>query len=282
MKTCRQTNLLSLLLIGVVIILLLVSSVMLVIPANAFRPVIHSDINDESLSFLNPDILTEINRGDQGADEIDRFEVREYHWAGCDSQGNTEKINSLYDQVVRSIDDKETMANTFGLLLHPVQDFYAHSNWVELGRDDLVDSNNDGKWPVLLPFQEYKGTIIVQVGDETKGQYYDIPDGYTLDRDGRAVYVSTSNGTYPGLISAHSTKSNNNCPDNTFTHAEINKDHPKKEGYDKARDLAEAQTTNEWCRLLNLVKLSHGEDGAQSLIDSWVEDRQEASSVCMS
>ena len=280
MKTSRQTNLLGLLLISVAIILLM-SSMMLVIPVNAFRDVIHSEINDESLSFLNPNILNEINRGDESADQIDKFITREYHWAGCDSQGNTRTINSLYDQVVKSIDDKESMAETFGLLLHPVQDFYAHSNWVELGRDDLVESNNDGKWPVLLPFQEYKGIIIVQVTDGDN----DILNGYTLDRDGRVVYVSTSNGTYPGLISAHSTNTHGYCPDNwdnAFTHPEINKDHPEKEGYDKARDLAEAQTTNEWCRLLNLVKLSHGQDGVQSLIDSWVEDKQEASSACMS
>jgi hypothetical protein len=201
MKTCRQTNL-GLLPIGVAIALLM-SSMMLVIPVNAFRSEIHSDINDESLSFLKPDILTEINRGDEDADEIHILD-REYHWRGCDFQGATKNINSLYDQVVRSIDDKDTMAYTFGLLLHPVQDFYAHSNWVELGRDDLVESNNDGKWPVLLPFQEYRGIIIVQVGDKDKGRYYDIPNGYTLDRDGKVVYVSTSNGTYPGLISAHS------------------------------------------------------------------------------
>ena len=49
----------------------------------------------------------------------------------------------LYDQVVSSIDDKDTMAKTFGLLLHPIQDFYAHSNWIELGRNDLVESNSD-------------------------------------------------------------------------------------------------------------------------------------------
>lgn len=252
---------------------------MLVIPVNGFEPEIHSEINDESLSFLKPHILTRINSGDESADEIDNFAHREYHWTSCDSQGNTKTINSLYDQVVTNINDEETTADTFGLLLHPVQDFYAHSNWVELGRDDLIESNNNGKWPVLLPFQQYKGVIIVQVGEEDNG----IPDGYTLDRDGRVVYVSTNSGTYPGLISAHSTNTHGNCPDlwdDTFTHPEINKDHPKKEGYDKARELAEAQTTNEWCRLLNLVRLSHGQDGVQSLIDSWVEDKQKASSVC--
>jgi hypothetical protein len=90
---------------------------------------------------------------------------------------------------VSSIDDKDTMAKTFGLILHPVQDFYAHSNWVELGRNDLIESSSDSKWTVLKPFQEYKGVIIVQVADERKGEHYDTPKGYTLDRDGKVIYV---------------------------------------------------------------------------------------------
>lgn len=285
MKSCRQTKFISLLLIGLAILLLLMSSMMMmmVIPVNAFMPKVHSDINDKSLSFLKPDILTKINSGDEGADKIEEFRHREYHSTGCDFQGTTENINRLYDQVVSSIDDKDAMAKTFGLLLHPVQDFYAHSNWVELGRNDLVESNSDSKWPVLKPFQEYKGIIIVQVGDESKGEHYDIPNGYTLDPDGKVVYVSTNDGTYPGLISATSSKSNANCPneDMYITHYVMHKDSQSRKGYDKARVLAEAQTINEWCRLQNLVEQSHGQDGVKLLIDSWVDDKHKANSVCL-
>ena len=271
------------LLIGLAILLLLISFMMMVIPVSAFWPRVHSDINDKSLSFLKPDILTKVNSGDRSAETIVEFGGRKYHSTGCDFQGTTENINSLYDQVVSSIHNKDAMAKTFGLLLHPVQDFYAHSNWIELGRNDLVESNSDSKWPILLPFQEYKGIIIVQVGDKSKGEHYDIPNGYTLNRDGKVVYVLTSNGTYPGLISGTSHKSNANCPneDISLTHRELNKDERSKKGYDKARALAEAQTINEWCRLQNLVELSHGQDGVQLLIKSWVDDKHKANSVCL-
>jgi hypothetical protein len=284
MKTCGQTNIIGLLSIGLVILLLLVSFLMMMmIPVNAFLPKVHSDINDKSLSFLKPDILTKVNSGDEGADKIGEFGHREYHSTGCDFQGTTENINRLYDQVVSNIDDKDAMAETFGLLLHPVQDFYAHSNWVELGRNDLIESSSDSKWTVLKPFQEYKGVIIVQVGDKSKGEYYDIPDGYTLDRDGKVIYVSTSDGTHPGLISGTSSKSNANCPneDISLTHRELNKDERSKKGYDKARALAEAQTINEWCRLQNLVEQSHGQDVVQLLINSWVDNKHKANSVCL-
>jgi hypothetical protein len=285
MKSCRQTKFIGLLLlIGLAVLLLLMSSMMImVIPVNAFMPEVHSDINDKSLSFLKPDILHKINSGDEGADNIEEFRHREYHSTGCDFQGTTENINRLYGQVVSSIDDKDTMAKTFGLLLHPVQDFYAHSNWIELGRNDLIESSSDSKWPVLKPFQEYKGVIIVQVGDEGKGEHYDIPDGYTLDPDGKVVHVSTIDGTYPGLISATSSKSNANCPneDMYITHYVMHKDSQSRKGYDKARVLAEAQTINEWCRLQNLVEQSHGQDGVQLLIDSWVDNKHKANSVCL-
>ena len=285
MKICGQTNFTGLLSIGLAILLLLMSSIMMmmVIPVNAFMPKVHSDINNKSLSFLKPDILHKINSGDEGADNIEEFRHREYHSTGCDFQGTTENINRLYGQVVSSIDDKDRMAETFGLLLHPVQDFYAHSNWIELGRNDLVESNSDSKWTVFKPFQEYKGVIIVQVGDEHTGEHYDIPDGYTLDPDGKVVYVSTIDGTYPGLISATSSKSNANCPneDMYITHYVMHKDSQSRKGYDKARVLAEAQTINEWCRLQNLVEQSHGQDGVQLLIDSWVDNKHKANSVCL-
>ena len=278
-----QTKFIGLLINGLAILVLMSSMMMIVIPVSAFWPQVHSDINNKSLKFLKPDILTKINSGDRSADTIGEFGRREYHSAGCDFQGTTENINRLYDQVVSSIDDKDTMAKIFGLLLHPVQDFYTHSNWIELGRKDLVESNSNSKWPVLQPFQEYKGIIIVQVGDERKGEHYDIPSGYTLNRDGKVVYVSTSNGTYLGLVSAASPKSNANCPngDISLTHREINKDERSKKDYDKARALAEAQTINEWCRLLNLVELSHGQDGVQLLINNWVDDKHKANSVCL-
>jgi hypothetical protein len=284
MKTCGQINIIGLLSIGFAI-LLLVSSIMMmvIIPVNAFMPKVHSDINNKSLSFLKPDILSKVNSGDEGADKNGEFRHREYHSIGCDFQGTTENINRLYDQVVSNIDDKDTMAKTFGLLLHPVQDFYAHSNWIELGRNDLVESNSDSKWPVLKPFQEYKGVIIVQRGDEGKGEHYDMPDGYTLDPDSKVVYVSTSDGTHPGLISATSSEYNNTCPheDISIAHHEINKDSESREGYDQARALAEAQTINEWCRLQNLVEQSHGQDGVQLLINGWVDDKHKANSVCL-
>ena len=229
------------------------------------------------MDFLKSDTLSKINDADISADEVEKFKTSKFHVYSCDFQGSTENINRLYDQLL--INRKPEI---FGLLLHPVQDFYAHSNWGELERKDLIDTN-DGKWTVLKPFQEYKGIIIVQDEDEDNDDDNkdDIHMDYTLSRTRKVVYVSSqSYENSPGLISTVY-GSSNNCPEDiALDHDTLNKDIPDRVGYPQARALAEAQTIHEWCRLLNLIELSDGQAGVQLLFDSWVEDKERANSVC--
>ena len=282
--TTRRTKFINLSITALLKTTLLLFSVGIIVVVaaphvNAFKDLFHADINDESLAFLKSDILSEINTADISAEDIKKFKTSIFHLYSCDFQGTTENINRLYDQLL--INHKP---ETFGLLLHPVQDFYAHSNWVELGRKDLIDTN-DAKWTVLKPFQEYKGIIIVQGEDEEEddddNNKDDINMDYTLSRTGKVVYVSSqSNENHPGLISTVY-GSSNYCPEDiALDHDTLNKDIPDRVGYPQARVLAEAQTIHEWCRLLNLVELSHGQAGVQLLFDSWVEDKDKANSVC--
>jgi hypothetical protein len=283
MQTTRRTKFINLSITPLLKTTLLLFSIGIIVVvaaphANAFKDIFHADINDESLAFLKSDILSIINTADISAEDIKKFKTSIFHLYSCDFQGTTENINRLYDQLL--INRKP---ETFGLLLHPVQDFYAHSNWVELERKDLIDTN-DGKWTVLKPFQEYKGIIIVQGEDEdddNNNNKDDIHIDYTLSRTGKVVYVSSqSYENRPGLISGVY-GSTNNCPEDiALDHDTLNKDIPDRVGYPQARVLAEAQTIHEWCRLLNLVELSHGQAGVQLLFDSWVEDKEKANSVC--
>ena len=260
--------------IGISIVLITILSFSSIThPINAFHTPLHGDITDESLGFLQSDVLDKISSANVDVDETNHG--REFHFYSCDFQGTTENINSLYDQLVTNIQNIDG-PETFGVLLHPVQDFYAHSNWVELGKNDLID-NGDGKWIVLKPFQEYKGVSIVQVKDKN-----DIPQGYTLSENGKVVDVSSQSGNHPGLISA-TVGDDYYCPEDVaLDHHSIHKDVSDKPGYDKARALAKAQTIHEWCRLTNLVEQSHGQAGVQLLFNSWVDDKNKAISVCLS
>jgi hypothetical protein len=57
------------------------------------------------------------------------------HFDDCDFDGATAYINRRYDQIQDELTDHDPYdaALNFGRALHPAQDFYAHSNWVEIG-----------------------------------------------------------------------------------------------------------------------------------------------------
>ena len=242
-------------------------------PINAFESPIHGDITDESLGFLRSDVLDKISSTSVDVDETNTGP--KFHLHNCDFQAATENINRLYDQLVTNIKNMDA-PETFGLLLHPAQDFYAHSNWVELGRNDLID-NGDGRWIVLKPFQEYKGVIVLQVEDKNA-----ISEGYTLIENGKVVNVSSHSGNHPGLIST-TVRDKDFCPEDVaLDHDILHKDNSDRPGYDQARVLAKAQTIHEWCRLTNLIEQNHGQAGVQLLFNSWVTDKYKANSVCLS
>ncbi len=104
---------------------------------------------------------------------------------------------------------------------------------------------------------------------------------YNLSRTRKVVYVSSqSYENRPGLTSTVY-ESSNKCPEDiALDHHTLNKDIPDSVGYPQARVLAEAQTIHEWCRLLNLVELSHGQAGVQLLFDRCVEYKEKANSIC--
>jgi hypothetical protein len=49
----------------------------------------------------------------------------------------------------------------FGRLLHPVQDFYAHTNWIEQGRADIFE-NSVGQWPLLGSYSINNNAIMIE------------------------------------------------------------------------------------------------------------------------
>lgn len=84
-----------------------------------------------------------------------------FHFDNCRFTESTTLIREHYDVIVDVLDDDAgpysqlsqpwaTATQQFGFILHAVQDFYAHSNWVESGEDDLLDAG-DLEWTVLQP-----------------------------------------------------------------------------------------------------------------------------------
>jgi hypothetical protein len=165
----------------------------------------------------------------------------------------------------------------FGRSLHAVQDFYAHTNWVESGATELVDTALTA-FPALEPYAAIasSGFVIVQGPKPRKA---------AITRDEEAAYPDNAVVTVrlnkrapaPGLISGTvDYEEGNLCPNAVaMTHEELNKDKASNLGrtaqYEAAKAFAISQTRHEWCRLMALTHSAWGEAGTAQLA-TWVAD----------
>jgi len=214
--------------------------------------------------------------------------VNANHFDDCNFSGGSEVVRSNEARAVEAlaparppVEGDAAAIRAFGRALHALQDFYAHTNWVELGGDVLVDESL-GAFPVLKPYATVPtaGFVIVE------GRK---PNHAALNRDAGAAYpesaiVSVKLGgprhgqsRSPGLISGTvDYEAGDYCPASVaMTHDELNKDKStlvdRAAQYEAAKALATRQTEHEWCRLRALANKSWGGAGAARL-DAWVAD----------
>jgi hypothetical protein len=171
----------------------------------------------------------------------------------------------------------------FGELLHTVQDFYAHSNWVEQGRTDLLNNSTDA-FPKLMPWQQLGDAILVATWPP-----FAKHEGYDLKREKRIITVTHSGKSLKGIITGFVVSPKMQCPDEValghWKSAKkdddgLNKDEPSRAWHEEARSLAVQQTQHEWCRLVALTRKEKGEAGVEKLFDRWVGNVQGAKSAC--
>jgi hypothetical protein len=113
----------------------------------------HYGITERALPFLTPIVLHEINQGHHVADLGDirggAISARQ-HFDNCKFRDGTKLINEYYNQILKTPPEKlpfdKDVRIKFGRILHAAQDFYSHTNWVELGFQPLVDPMKDRLW----------------------------------------------------------------------------------------------------------------------------------------
>lgn len=252
----------------------------------------HSYITTSSLKFLKPNIYAAIEYSNLDVDSSnggwnhDTRTSHAWHFDNCLFEQATYDINSAYQNLLSLLnpDDPGRAFNViqatywFGRVLHPAQDFYAHSNWVELGKTELLDDGLN-MWPVLTPLSMVKGVKIVQ-GEHFESPY--LPEDISLSLE--SSYRVRVDGLYPGLVSGMSGfwLTDDDCPDEvTISHDNLNKDSSKRPNHLEARYLAKQQTIHEWCRLLVLVNERYGAAGIEFLFEQWVADRNTAFTICL-
>ncbi|MBI3071825.1 MAG: hypothetical protein HYY84_06805 [Deltaproteobacteria bacterium] len=267
-----------------------VAIALLAVPAAAFKPKFHEEVTNEALKFLKAEVRAAINAQNKEED-VARAGIDWYHFNDCAFEGSTKHIRKKYKALVKEFrNSKKALAGTaeFGELLHTVQDFYAHSNWVETGLTDLVDTRL-GQWRIMRPWDQFGDTVLVALP---------LDKGTQVSRNGKVVTAVVGGATLKGIITGavplginivssciggkanlgHWENMVKEMSDSAYGNG-LNKDDPPRKGHAEARALAVKQTRHEWCRLVNLM--SEAGDGAKErLLDTWVADKKAAGAAC--
>lgn len=282
----------------------------------------HYTIIGTALPFLRTTILNDINEQNRFQD-FNRQPWQSHHFDGCKFEEATTYINEEYSRprtslpkpfgeggVLAEFDPNSpepfNASKAFGRLLHTIQDFYAHSNWVDYDPIyvPLIDTGT-GPWTILQPWE------IVSRGDSeslvvVQGEKEDIPENWVLEKtevEGhlkRGVKVtiperpSIRTVSYNGLVSGyndlipvlpddcpgHPFDSDSEMSNATFSHSELNKDNRDRPNHTAAFEAAVDQTKHEWCRLLYLLKDEYPNYAGTSLpMALWVKSTEHPSSA---
>lgn len=248
----------------------------------------HYEITAIGLNFLRPGVFEQVYYGvwkqDVGREQL----YSANHFDGCNFKGSRDNIMSKLDNLLgadyqfdhypSNQDEYFVRGATywFGALLHPAQDFYAHSNWVELGKSHVI-ANTIGPWPSLDKFQPPTPADpdVVVLGAVLNGNMpnvWSLPKGWSIS-SGLTPDLFDENHAKLGKALFTGTRTGNlfdDCPDETkdLRHPQLNKDHRylttgdhyvgdvnhRPDLFDQAESLAEKQTQMEWCRYLTSLK----------------------------
>ena len=259
-------------------VLTIVLSVALAAPAVAFNPDRHEAITREALPFLRATVLTKVAEGNSSQDSgiFDKADAT-HHFDNCEFSGTTGYIRSQYKSAMdwlRADDHPRPLSSAYelGRLLHPLQDFYSHSNWVEWGRRDLLD-DTFGMFPSLKPWSAIRDDLIVGEGES-------VPNGWKIPRmirflprvqlpSGSVRRVVVTGATFTRFVDV----ADDACHDEmTDLHNNVNKDDPGAWHYRDARALAVRQTAFEWCRTLQRARTTFRSAGIGALMGLWVSE----------
>jgi hypothetical protein len=287
------------------------------------KVVCHREITEDGLAFVRPILLERIVDANLHMDHAhgqDRWE----HSDSCDFRTTGVNLNYIYanpngdgevdsdfffgiclpffcpDPVGHS-DSRSVVglmrppfpnpydgAFVFGYAMHPVQDFYSHSNWFEwfdragVGVEEIplveptVDLWRAQPWEPLIvpePVLAQLGVDAVVLAEENG--YEDWPYSGDVFRP----VVSVDGLRYAAIFSDTNPVTEDECVSGMGTsHSVINKDdtcnmdsrHPVSDHFGAAR-LATRQTANEWCRMVNLVGAKWGLPGIGAMLGLWVD-----------
>ncbi|MFT5128689.1 MAG: hypothetical protein ACI8W8_002307, partial [Rhodothermales bacterium] len=236
---------------------------------------VHQQIIREALWFIAEETHGRFLTAMFGVETIDSG-TDAAHFDNSNFSGTANFINAEYFALLDDLGNWSDVAGHFSRLLHPAQDFYSHSNWVDQGFRTLIDSGT-GPWNALQPFTELHGegdgAFIVQGAP---------PAGYTaelISSDSFEVAVTFpvlpdgSERTVKGIISG--SFGDDSTPLLPVSHGQLAKDSPwhippeRQPLFYTAYELAVAQTRHEFTRMIDMVHTASPAQAA-ALREAWL------------
>lgn len=246
----------------------------------------HEEITSTALAFLNPAVLNALIAGNVSTD-VEFALDNAAHFDDCNFTGGAARVAANQAVAVQALDPSSASAAgdaqamlAFSRSLHGLQDFYAHTNWVELGGDVLVNQSLTA-FPVLTPYSTIPSSGFIVVQGKTPAQTAVHRDDDAPYPEYAVVTVKRKKVSAPGLVSGTvDYEAGDYCPAAvSMTHDELNKDKSTVPGrtaqHFAAKLLAIRQTRHEWCRLNQLAHDAWGDAGTARLA-VWVADPSSA------
>ncbi len=263
--------------------------------AFAFSSRIHTRITENAFPFMPSGVLTTIVDGNDDEDQGAEADLAERHAQNCRFFDSAQYINMRYRQVVAALkqpqrDDPNRAPRLFGHILHGVQDFYAHSNWIPtqpegLGIRDRIFQSGLGFWPEPKPYARVFDDILFVEGDAGPGMSVRLSTDASGGVSSAIPVITTASGTrFRGLMTSgaprkpgdqhcpivaqqcdvssaenvclrHGEKRSAGTSRKTFTGAgSLNLDGEGGGDWFQARHFSRLQSQHEWCRLLHLTR----------------------------
>jgi hypothetical protein len=210
------------------------------VPVQAFAPDIHESITKEALAAgdtIAADALDIVVRANRRSDLNQWEEARHFdnardpaeicrRWADGVNRWYQDAVKNIApaDREKRRLKDRTEALELFGKTLHAVQDFYSHTNYVELS----------------LP-EPQPGFLLVECNPATLPR--DLQSGYFSVRHG--LDGCPAGGPPTGFRYCHST---------------LNKDKPGRTNYDAAKAFATTATRHAWDELRRRVAATYASD----------------------
>ena len=242
----------------------------------------HEEITSTALAFLNPAVINALITGNVSTD-IQFALDNAAHFDDCNFSGGAALVAASQATAVQALGPSVALPAgdalamlAFSRSLHALQDFYAHTNWVELGGDALVDQSLTA-FPALTPYSAIQSTGFIVVQGIKPGQTAVYRDDDAPYPTYTIVTVRYKKTTTPGLVSGTvDYEPGDYCPAPVaMTHEELNKDKTtlsdRTAQHLAAKSLAIRQTRHEWCRLHQLAHDAWGDAGTARLA-AWVAD----------